>query len=204
MAKKECNICKAQVVALHRHMKQMHMQNAHTTDCNHCGKQFSSNRVKEHIRSVHGPATFGCDFCDKMFTTNFKLTSHKKYIHTERNLDYECDACVKQSNNQNAHNVHRSTHNNDRPFKCNLCDSAFKQKIVLLRYERTHTGEKVSCEECNKLFARHAILRKHKIVKHGHAARNAQQAQQIDPGAPQVQPPAPQADPHGQPPAPLG
>ena len=78
------------------------------------------------------------------------------------------------------------------------------KKIVLLRYERTHTGEKVSCEECNKLFARHAILRKHKIVKHGHAARNAQQAQQIDPGAPQVQPPAPQADPHGQPPAPLG
>ena len=82
--------------------------------------------------------------------------------------------------------------------------SAFKQNIVLLRHERTHTGEKVSCEECNKLFARHAILRKHKIVKHGHAARNAQQAQQIDPGAPQVQPPAPQADPHGQPPAPLG
>ena len=70
---------------LHRHMKQMHMQNAHTTDCNHCGKQFSSNRVKEHIISVHGPETFGCDFCDKMFTTNFKLTSHKKYIHTERN-----------------------------------------------------------------------------------------------------------------------
>ena len=128
MAKKECNICKAQVVALHRHMKQMHMQNAHTTDCNHCGKQFSSNRVKEHIRSVHGPATFDCDFRDKMFTTNFKLTSHKKYIHTERNLDYECDACGKQSNNQNAHNVHRSTHNIDRPFKCNLCDSAFKQK----------------------------------------------------------------------------
>ena len=176
MAKKECNICKAQVVALHRHMKQMHMQNAHTTDCNHCGKQFSSNRVKEHIRSVHGPATFGCDFCDKMFTTNFKLTSHKKYIHTERNLDYQCDACVKQSNNQNAHNVHRSTHNIDRPFKCNLCDSAFKQKIVLLRHERTHTGEKVSCEECNKLFARHAILQKHKIVKHGHAAQNAPQA----------------------------
>ena len=83
---KKVSLSKAQVVALHRHMKQMHMQNAHTTDCNHCGKQFSSNRVKEHIRSVHGPATFGCDFCDKMFTTNFKLTSHKKYIHTERNL----------------------------------------------------------------------------------------------------------------------
>ena len=85
MAKKECNICKTQVVALPRHMKQIHMQNTHTADCNHCGKLFSSNRVKEHIRSVHGPATFGCNFCDKMFTTNFKLTSHKKYIHTERN-----------------------------------------------------------------------------------------------------------------------
>ena len=66
MAKKECNICKTQVVALPRHMKQIHMQNTHTADCNHCGKLFSSNRVKEHIRSVHGPATFGCDFCDKI------------------------------------------------------------------------------------------------------------------------------------------
>ena len=137
---------------------------------------------------------------NKRFTTNSKLKSHKKNIHTIRNFNYACNACGKQSHNQTAHNLHRSTHNIERPFKCNLCYSAFKQKIVLQRHERTHTGEKLSCEECHKFFARRATIQKHKRVQHGHAAPNAPQAQQIDPGAPQpdqdVQPPAPQANPH--------
>lgn len=58
----------------------------------------------------------------------------------------------------------------ERPFKCHICQKAFKQSSDLKKHINLHTGtNQFKCEECNMEFRRADALRKHKL---GHRTGN--------------------------------
>lgn len=58
----------------------------------------------------------------------------------------------------------------ERPFKCHICQKAFKQSSDLKKHINLHTGaNQFKCEECNMEFRRADALRKHKL---GHKVGN--------------------------------
>ena len=61
----------------------------------------------------------------------------------------------------------------ERPFKCSLCNKAFRDKCNLNAHQRTHTGTvSYRCEICEMLFTRQSSLRRHQRRKH-HGVREA-------------------------------
>ena len=42
----------------------------------------------------------------------------------------------------------------EKPYKCDVCEKAFTDAVVLKKHKRIHTGEKpFKCTECDKAFA---------------------------------------------------
>ncbi len=63
----------------------------------------------------------------------------------------------------------KSVHRGIKPFKCDLCATAFSQRLNLVVHMRTHTGEKpYECDfGCGKSFARSFDCTKHHKTVHG-------------------------------------
>jgi uncharacterized Zn-finger protein len=54
------------------------------------------------------------------------------------------------------------THTGDQPYKCDLCDRAFRTSRDLQRHITIHTGdERYKCDVCYKRFYRNEHLQAH-------------------------------------------
>ncbi|KAL5020607.1 hypothetical protein ScPMuIL_002312, partial [Solemya velum] len=51
----------------------------------------------------------------------------------------------------------------EKPYKCDLCESAFSENGYLICHKRVHTREKpFKCDLCESTFAQKSNLRNHK------------------------------------------
>ncbi|EJD73295.1 zinc finger protein, partial [Loa loa] len=67
----------------------------------------------------------------------------------------------------------RSTHTDEKRFKCETCPQRFTAPSDLRRHIRTHTGEKpFSCPECTRNFAEKGNLHKHMRIHTGEKPYN--------------------------------
>ena len=56
----------------------------------------------------------------------------------------------------------KSVHGGKKPFKCDVCDTAFSAKQDVDRHIKSvHEGRKFKCNECGKAFSRKEILNGH-------------------------------------------
>ncbi|XP_066254703.1 zinc finger protein ZFP2-like isoform X15 [Euwallacea similis] len=68
---------------------------------------------------------------------------------------YPCPFCSKPFRQISRLKNHLIAHSSARPWKCQMCDQAFKQKSVLDSHEKTVHGkseERYSCQTCDKTF----------------------------------------------------
>lgn len=77
---------------------------------------------------------------------------------------YQCDVCAKQFRFRPAFNVHKHTHENRRPFRCNECGRGFTSKAKLFLHSYGHSRARksvVECRKCNAQFAKPRELFEH-------------------------------------------
>ena len=96
---------------------------------------------KSSNKSTKTTPQFSCDICNKLFTRQYNLKSHKR------------------------------THTNERPFECTVCGKSFARQHDRKRHEDLHTGlKRYQCKGtlkdgsswgCGKRFARTDALRRH-------------------------------------------
>lgn len=103
--------------------------------------------------------TFGCDVCDKTFTTRQQLLRHRDH-HNERS--FKCLTCHKFYKTERDLKVHSLVHYEQRPHACTHCGKSFLSSSKLKQHSNVHTGERpFKCKYCDKDFTNFPNWLKH-------------------------------------------
>lgn len=135
--------------------------------CLICNKSFShASYMKYHDRVHTGIQSYQCSTCGMSFKSKTKLNQHNKTHSSETK---QCPICSKEfkEHRLNVHikHVHQNEH---RPYKCNVCQQAFKTAKTLKTHSYRHSGEKkYKCRfHCDERFTSTAGRRGHERSKH--------------------------------------
>jgi len=123
----------------------------------------------QHLLSIsHFPSpkyvwfwTFGIE---KNGQKNWKSASAlRSHMLTHINeKPYKCEFCVRAFRQRSHLTEHMRVHNADKSFKCTQCDRAFAQRSPLVAHMRIHMGEKpFICKYCGKNFTHYSSYTRH-------------------------------------------
>ena len=172
-----CNQTFHQVSALKRHVRSHNDTHPYICEgCNQCFRQMKDSQL--HIcRSSNLPPTVSippptrvllrCTLCLKEYKSRAGLVHHIKTQHNvvEKSANatstYTCDVCSKVLHSIGGLATHKRTHNDERPFACNVCGDRFGDKAHLRRHEKRHTGERMTCVICHHGFISRWQVRRH-------------------------------------------
>ncbi|XP_060075144.1 zinc finger protein 235-like [Ylistrum balloti] len=124
--------------------------------CEICGMSFRQvANMRKHML-IHTTAKANqCDLCGKEYKYRDSWKAHMRshvikeglrheVIKTKYGKVYNCEYCQKQFSTASQYKVHLRTHTDERPFKCDLCEKAFKEKGKLSRHmNRVHVHSQV-------------------------------------------------------------
>lgn len=156
--------------------------------CAHCNVSYKYLKIlKKHELTHSTPKSFECVLCRQTFQQSSVLSEHQrkhlkisleqpelnlfdkcneallKVLSTSRQQVYECMICGTKVKTLKKLSKHQSTH--IERFMCSFCELGFTQRSLLIKHERTHTGEKpYECPFCLQRFSLISNLNRHKIV----------------------------------------
>ena len=142
--------------------------------CPECGKSVSD--LKNHLNVVHYVEKQTCSQCDKVLNSLIALKSHIKEIHEK----VPCTECGKlygsSTMTRHIHSAH--TPNNQKKFKCEICDKGFSESHRLKDHMNIHTGEKpYKCKYCTNCFASRGNQRMHERGHEGYRRNYSKKTQ---------------------------
>ena len=165
----KCDICEAIFKSRDgfvNHKKLLHSGERIKYSCEKCPiSYYNENTYENHVAKHNGEPTYSCDKCSKKFYTAHRLQKHG-YDHKNKNKKLYCTQCEYSTIHRQAFKRHMATlHSDERPFKCNYCDSSFKTKLILVQHERIHTGERpYKCKYCEKAFRQQKQCKTHQDI----------------------------------------
>lgn len=143
-----------------------------------CAMRFNSPRVLLIHEQCHDPSQKNgiiCPTCKENNFSNFNtLHTHLWRQHAIDMELYSCEACdFKTPILSRLLNTHMKIHSDERNYKCETCDKAFKNAKQLKNHRAVHNEvQRVvqKCELCDRLFTNKKYLRNH--VKSVHEMLN--------------------------------
>ena len=142
--------------------------------CPECGKSVSD--LKNHLNVVHYVEKQTCSQCGKVLQSVIALKSHIKEIHEK----VPCTECGKlygsSTMTRHIHSAH--TPNDQKKFKCEVCDKGFSESHRLKDHMNIHTGEKpYKCKYCANCFANRGNQRMHERGHEGYRRNYSKKTQ---------------------------
>lgn len=170
-----------------KHLQEIHSDgvatNPYKSVCTKCGNRelMSRNRLRIHVRQSHCPEIeVQCPVCNKTFTNQNKLSSHK-FMHREK--QFKCSECPKSYISQHMLNMHAVKHSNFRPFVCELCGIGTKSRESLRRHiagihemrkQKAYKPDRlIKCTLCDETFAKLTVAKEHFSTTHTENSRTA-------------------------------
>lgn len=85
---------------------------------------------------------------------------------------FKCNVCTSAFKQQHTLTQHLRTHSKERPYKCEVCPNSFMQMISLKAHmQRVHNKENpFKCVQCDKSFGDEKGLGNHKLKMHDHSS----------------------------------
>ena len=92
-------------------------------ECLICNQLFNSRTIDKHLRTEHPeqePGEETCTYCNKVFSNMSHLTRHVTDVHNdERN--FKCPLCDFRPKRAEHLKTHMKCHSADKPHHCNIC-----------------------------------------------------------------------------------
>lgn len=169
-----CEICLKQLsskrsLVLHKTLMHTKSKSVYSIHCEKCPRQFRrEDSLMAHLHKEHGGKAilYSCHICGKEKGSKYRLATHIKIKH-EKSISQICPICGITLYMSGSIQKHIDLHSDVRPFKCDQCESAFKQKHDLTVHKRLHSGERpYKCKICNGRFIANTNLNKHMKSAH--------------------------------------
>nr|XP_029723547.1 zinc finger protein 62 [Aedes albopictus] len=126
-------------VSVQQEKKTKNPQEEQLYTCDKCSKAFTTKqKIRDHLRLVHGEKKHKCSFCGKGFVLTSQLRLHER-MHTRGN-------------------------DRSKQCTCSICDKIFKSGKALWHHKNTeHSVQQYPCSDCRIQFVTRRQLEKHQL-----------------------------------------
>lgn len=129
--------------------------------CKECFKE--SDEYEFHKRLPHYSEVFRCEPCNKKYFRRNIYNRHISVYHPKESNErrFKCDECDKAYRTRSGLKGHKIYHG-ERKYKCHLCAKCYHEKAKLQIHLKTHRKEyDFICEVCAKEFVTQSALNVH-------------------------------------------